>query len=291
MKNIDALIVKDLLITLCVLFAIGASVAFLRQENNVVGISEIPLVPPLSVSPVSSTPPAPTFSTTPLPVSSITPILVYHSIGPQPTLPESKMQAHYRITPEMFERQMQYLQDHNYKPITFSALTDYLSKGIPIPENAIVLTFDDGWKNQYTYAVPILEKHGFTATFFIMTKVIGGGYMTWDEIKDVHTRGFEIASHTETHAKLTEIDDEKLFKEIEGSKRTLEEKLGTVITTLAYPYYQQDERIREMVKNAGYVGARAGWGDFVNDTARVYRLKSQEVVNNPNPFSEKPIVE
>ena len=71
-----------------------------------------------------------------------------------------------------------------------------------------------------------------------------------------------------------------------GSKKTLEDKLGIKVTTLAYPNYMQNDIVRSAVKQAGYEGARAGWAKFKNSALYIYQLKSQEVVNNPNPFSE-----
>lgn len=220
------------------------------------------------------------------PLTSNIPILVYHSIGPKPAKPESKGQLHYRITPENFEKQMQYLKDNNYTPITFDALVQHLNFGTSVPEKAVVITFDDGWKNQYIYAVPILKKYGFTATFFIVTKTRSGGYMTWEELKNLVTDHFEIASHTEHHAKLGgDIVETVLQQEVSGSKKELEDTLGITVTTLAYPYYSQSDRARKAVEDAGYLGARAGWASFKNSTDHVFQLVSQEAVNNPNPFS------
>lgn len=220
------------------------------------------------------------------PITSNVPILVYHSIGPKTTKIESKMQLHYRVTTENFEKQMQYLKDNNFTPITFAQLVDHLNYGTSIPEKAVVITFDDGWKNQYTYAVPILKKYGFTATFFIISKTRSGGYMTWDELKDLVTHHFEIASHTERHAKLGgDITDALLQQEVVGSKQELEKQLGVTVATIAYPYYSQSERARKAIADAGYLGARAGWAKFKNSTDHVFELVSQEVVSNPNPFS------
>ncbi|MCE9585230.1 polysaccharide deacetylase family protein [Candidatus Nomurabacteria bacterium] len=215
------------------------------------------------------------------------PILVYHSFGPAHSKKESAMQKHYRVTEKVFEQQMKYLSDNGYHPITFYSYINSLKNNTELPEKAVILTFDDGWKTQYTYAVPILEKYHFTGTFFIISKNTNGSYMNWDNLKDLTTKGFEIASHTETHPMLTKLDAVKLKKEVEGSKKTLEDKLGIKVTTLAYPNYMQNETVRSAVKSAGYLGARGGWAKFKNSADHIYELTSQEVVNNPNPFSEK----
>jgi len=210
------------------------------------------------------------------------PILTYHSFGPKPEKKEGVMQLHYRITAEKFDAQMKYLADQGYKTITFTDLIENQINGKPIPEQAIVLTFDDGWKSQYDFAVPILEKYKFTGTFFIVTGSTGAkAYMSADELKDLNSKGFEIAAHTKTHPKLVTLDDTKLADELQGSKKVLEDKLGITITTMAYPYYGHDDRVMKAVQAAGYLGARAGWAKFNNDMTHLFNLKFQKSVNNP----------
>ncbi len=215
------------------------------------------------------------------------PILVYHNILPTPSFKESATALQYRITPEVFAAQMKYLSDHDYNTVTFATLLKDLKGGIALPEKSVVLTFDDGWKNQYENAVPVLEKYNFNATFFIISKSTTGGYMTWDNLKELVGKGFDIESHTETHAMLTKITPEQLKEELVGSKKMLEDKLGIPVTTIAYPYYAQNETVRAAVESAGYIGARAGWASFKNSANHIYQLVSQEAVSNPNPFSDK----
>lgn len=242
---------------------------------------------------ISVTPAAvPATSTIPTPTipqvsgQSVT-ILTYHSVEPKTDKKEGAMQKHYHIYPENFEAQMQYLKDNNYHPITMRQLTDSYKNGTGLPEKSVVLTFDDGWKNQYTYAFPILKKFGYPATFFIITKVRGGTYMTWDEIREMDQAGMDIESHSETHPKLTKISADKALQEIAGSKKTLETELGHAIDSIAYPYYDHNAAVMKIVEDAGYGAARAGWGKLKNGQENRFALVSQEVVNNKNPFSSK----
>ena len=224
-------------------------------------------------------------------------ILIYHSIAPVPAAKESPMALHYRITPEIFDAQMHYLKSNGYTTITLASLIADISAGKVISDKEIVLTFDDGWRNQYAYAMPILEKYGFTGTFGIISKNVGsavsasstesgspGSKMTWAQIKDLQSRGFEIASHTETHPFLTHVTDQQLVIEITGSKKMLEAKLGTPVTSFVYPYYNYDARVVQAVKDAGYLGARAGYNVFGNTPSHLYELVGQEVLGNQNPF-------
>ena len=218
------------------------------------------------------------------------PVLVYHSFGPATLNKESKMTTHYRVTEKMFEEQMKYLSTNGYHPISFASYVESLKKNTKLPDKAIVLSFDDGWKTQYQYAVPILEKYKFAATFFIVTNYTNNNYkayMTWDNLKDLVKNGFDIESHTKTHPILTKLDLKKLSDELVGSKKILEDKLGISVTALAYPNYMENSTVRDAGKSAGYLGARAGWGSFINSVDHIYELKSQEAVNNGNPFSSK----
>ena len=218
------------------------------------------------------------------------PILVYHSFGPALSQKESLSQAHYRVTTKDFEAQMKYLFDNGYHPISFVTYVNSLINKTKLPDKAIVLSFDDGWKTQYQYAVPILEKYKFTATFFIITSYVDNNYqayVNWNNLKDLVANNFDIESHTKTHQILTRLTPLKLVDELSSSKKTLEDKLGIKVTTLAYPNYMQNKIVRNAVKNAGYLGARAGWSTFNNSIDYIYELKAQEVVNNPNPFSSK----
>jgi peptidoglycan/xylan/chitin deacetylase (PgdA/CDA1 family) len=148
--------------------------------------------------------------------------------------------------------------------------------------------FDDGWKNQYEYAYPILKEFGYTATFYITSSAVNGkSYMTWDQVKELDKAGMDIQSHTVTHANLTKVDEQKAKEELINSKKTLEEKLGHTISMLAYPYYGNNAAVQKLVAGAGYTSARAGWTKTGNTKETLFALKSQEAVNSTNPFSSK----
>lgn len=137
-----------------------------------------------------------------------------------------------------------------------------------IPPNAklVCLFFDDGFKNQYDVALPILQKYDFKASFAIITGYIGVKSsdpiytcMTAKEIKKLASYGMDIACHTKTHPHLTDnLTDEQLREEIIDSKIYLEQK-GFEVSTLVYPFYAWDDRVIEYVKEAGYICARSGW--------------------------------
>jgi peptidoglycan/xylan/chitin deacetylase (PgdA/CDA1 family) len=212
--------------------------------------------------------------------------LVYHSIAPAPTdRTESALQKRFRVSPENFKAQMQYLRDNNYTPITFQHVSEYLLFSKAIPEKPVVLTFDDGLLNQYEYAIPVLRDAGFVATFFIYPGVTSHrGFMNWEQLAEIVDDGHEIGSHSVIHYNLTTVDDVTLQSELAESKKTLEEKLGIIVNTLAYPHYAENDIVRIAALDAGYISARAGWRAVTNSADEILHLKAQEVGNGVNPF-------
>ena len=100
------------------------------------------------------------------------PILVYHSVAPHHP-GQTPAQIQLDVDTTSFQEQMNYLAEHNYSVISLEKLVDALKNNAPLPERAVVITFDDGWVSQYRHAFPVLRQHGFKATFFIYTKPIG----------------------------------------------------------------------------------------------------------------------
>lgn len=183
------------------------------------------------------------------------PTLVYHRIEDAPAT-ASDMYKQMTVSPEWFDKQMKYLADNKFTPIHFTDVTNYLEKGTALPARPIIITFDDGWKNQYTAALPILKKYKMTGTLYIIAGYIGyGAYLNVDELKEMRDYGMEIAAHSMTHPSLTLVKNAK--EEIENSKKILEEKLGVVVTAFAYPNGAFNAAVEQLVKNAGYKTGRA----------------------------------
>ena len=154
----------------------------------------------------------------------------------------------------------------------------------------VCLFFDDGWQNQYDIALPILLQHDFKASFGIITDSIGTGEGFWEyidekEINELAKYGMDIAAHTITHPRLTEVTDDQLHQEIFDSKKHLED-LGHNVRTIIYPNCVCNEKVISYVKDAGYVCGRiCGWdGDTydlkVTDADARYRIYSDPIVNH-----------
>lgn len=201
------------------------------------------------------------------------PIFLYHSVRPG--------KHAYSVRPETFDAQLHYLRDSGYSFVTLGALVGHLRRGTPLPPKPAVLTFDDGWQNQYQNALPILEKHGAVATFFITTDVLGrGAYMRWDQAKELARRGMEIGSHARRHPFLARIGSEaRLRDEIAGSKAILEKELGRPVTVFAYPFGSKNGRVIAAVEAAGYEAGRGVGSGRVHGPANIYQLG---VVDTPD---------
>lgn len=187
------------------------------------------------------------------------PTLVYHRIGYAPKNAGSVYES-LTIEPSFFEKHLQYLKENNFETVKFSDVAEYFETGRPLPitegKKPVMINFDDGYKDFYTNAFPILQKYEMTGTVFVIVKSVGSGaYMNWDQIKEISAAGIEIGSHTMYHPVLT--NSRKAKWEIEESKRVLEETLGVEITTFAYPSGKWNSYVENLVKEAGYRTARS----------------------------------
>jgi peptidoglycan/xylan/chitin deacetylase (PgdA/CDA1 family) len=172
------------------------------------------------------------------------PVLMYHSISPE----LSTRSPYYEIntSPEMFARQMSLLREHGYRPIDLSSGLRALQFGT-LPSRAVAITFDDGYLDFHTHALPVLVEHGFTAIVYIVSTLTAAGSgkrlrlngkecLTWPEVRELRKRGIAIGSHTETHPKLYEMEQFAIDGELRRSKATIENGLGEAIDSFAYPY-------------------------------------------------------
>lgn len=211
------------------------------------------------------------------------PILVYHIV--RPSYPsDSKAVKELAVTPELFDAQLSYLGQRGYTVVRYSDLEAHVAAGTPLPPKPIIISFDDGWRDQYEYAFPILKKHNYPATFFVFTnKIDKKDFLTWDELREMLDSGMTIAAHTRSHPYLTHIRDEAaLWDEIYGSKITLERHLGVPVHEFAYPFGQFNATTTELVKRAGFKSAR---GDFYTGMQSADRLFELSAMNAPTTLA------
>ncbi len=160
------------------------------------------------------------------------PILMYHYIQSLPP-PRDRMGRGLTVTPKTFARQLDTLTEKGYQTIDFATLA---RSGATLPKKPILLTFDDGYDDAYSQALPVLLAHHMHATFYIVTGFVGTPhYVTWAELKTMRDAGMDIAAHTVHHDDLRKLPAEKQAKEILGSIKTLQENLSVRVQSFAYP--------------------------------------------------------
>ena len=177
------------------------------------------------------------------------PILNYHKVD--------HVNHSLSLPPEEFERQIKHLWENGYRSISPDQLASYFTYGRSLPEKPVMITFDDGYLDNYVYAYPILKKYGFTATIFIITDFIERDkrYMNWEQIRTMQTDGFVFGSHSVTHTPLNQLNSEQLRRELIESGDEMEKQLGQRPCYFAYPTGDYSVKLGEQVKQAGYRAA------------------------------------
>ncbi|MCX8066281.1 MAG: polysaccharide deacetylase family protein [Anaerolineae bacterium] len=206
------------------------------------------------------------------------PILLYHLVGREAQERNGRSISRFNVTATDFEAQLALLQRLGYHSVTVSEVAAALEGTTTLPERPIVLTFDDGWREQYEVAFPLLQRYGMRATFFVTTSFIGySRFMTWEELAELRDAGMEIASHGRKHLNLADADDKEAWREIARSKGALEEKLGISVVSFAYPYGAYRKGLPAMLERAGYRIAVGVGGTPVHRFGGRYYLRRMEV--------------
>lgn len=195
------------------------------------------------------------------------PILMYHSVSDQL---DDHLHPYFRTvtSQECFEQQMRFLSERGYQALTLSEAVHVLqNQEIPTPANTsaasgqqhlkVVITFDDGLRDFYSAAFPIIEKFGFKATVFLTSAMIDNTFLTGNEclrkseIKELAAKGIEFGSHTVSHPQLQNLSCEEIVHELANSKKHIEEVLGHTMTLFSYPYRfpEGDTNFTKMLRN------------------------------------------
>jgi peptidoglycan/xylan/chitin deacetylase (PgdA/CDA1 family) len=228
--------------------------------------------------------PLPTRASTPLATRDViqrsvrVPILMYHYVSVPP--PDAdKYRLDLSVTPAALDAQIEYLALEGYTPIRVSDLTDYFLNGTPLPPKPIVLTFDDGYLDNYENAFPILKKYKFVATFFVITQFIEDGkpgYMSWNQLEEMAIEGMEIGSHTLDHPDLKGKSRAAQMNQIAGSKRMIESRIGTPVKSFCYPAGKYDGVTIDVLRSSGYLAAVTeiqGTRQSVNEMYEMRRIR------------------
>ena len=246
-------------------------------------------------------------------------ILAYHEIC---SLPKEIGRLHsYNVTPSAFQKQMEFLHENKYKVMRLEELVYCLTEQREMPKKSVVITFDDGYKNDYVKALPILKQYNFPATIFLAADYIGQNEvfpwfnglcegdekvkenwvpLSWAEVKEMSQDGFTFGSHTCSHSNIRTMSRKDFQKEIEESKDIIEGRINKQINLFSYPfsfpkYRRRYESLitetREALLKRGFLGACTtiiGTNSLESDP---FSLKRIQIKNTDNLFSFKGKVE
>lgn len=212
----------------------------------------------------------------------ITPILAYHSIDDSGSLPA--------VSPSCFFQQMKYLKEKNYNTLTLTEYCQVLLANQSFPPRSVVITFDDGFENNYSVAYPILKGFGFKATIFLATDYIGKEcnwertidiprllMMSWEQVEEMSNNGIEFGSHGSAHLPLTSISLKECNDEVVKSKSSIEKRTNKEVQGFCYPYGAYNTDILRAVREAGYRYACSGFLGCRNEGQNLFLLQRMNV--------------
>jgi peptidoglycan/xylan/chitin deacetylase (PgdA/CDA1 family) len=194
------------------------------------------------------------------------PVLYYHSVNPSEA-------NEVTISPTKLKEQLQFVKDSGYTTLTMAQFNDYIANSKPIPVKSILITFDDGYMDNYTNAFPILKELGMNATIFVITSGIDDGYyLSTAQIKEMSDYGIDIQSHTSGHYYLNQLTYDKQLTELKTSKAKIEGITNKPVTSVAYPFGASNANTEKAVKEAGYTIAFTTKSGLANRTDTAIKL-------------------
>lgn len=232
-------------------------------------ITPIPLNEAAAVVPAAQAAPMPE-----VPLDHNAPILMYHYIRSVDQASDP-LGFSLSVTPDMFGQQMDWLAANGFTGIRMDRLLACMQGAARCPPRPVALTFDDGYDNAFSDALPILQRYGFTATFYIINNDVGQpAYMTWAQINALHDAGMEIGSHTLDHPDLTSLDPAELKRQIADSKTDLEAHVGVPVTSFCYPAGRYNATTIAQVRDAGFLNATTTrWDNDYSDPFALPRVR------------------
>ena len=215
------------------------------------------------------------------------PVLMYHRVPDAP--PRTRHQTY--VTRKNFRKHLRFFKLRGLTSITFKDYADYVSgrkNWRAFPRKPFILTFDDGYDNNYANVLPLTREYGFKGVMFLLGDFSASANF-WDEgeepeaVRLMSTQqkrafvaaGWEIGAHTFSHPDLTRLDDEHARYEIQESKTCIEKELNTCIVSFAYPYGNCDERIKRLVRESGYefgIATDSGGDTIEDDRFQIFRV-------------------
>ncbi|MEI9475108.1 MAG: polysaccharide deacetylase family protein [Deltaproteobacteria bacterium] len=206
-------------------------------------------------------------------------VLIFHKVN-------DRDKSELSVSTTLFEKVIEKVTE-DYKVISLESLIGGLKENRKIPSGTVVVTFDDGYQDNFLHGAQILKKYSITATFFVTSGYVGSKrsfswdkgakennpIMSWDEVRELSQMGFEIGGHTINHVNLGKVSLDEAEKEIRGCKEKIEDEIGKEVNKFAYPFGRKEaitNEVVELVKKAGFKCCCSGYGG--------------KVINGSDPF-------
>ncbi|MCL4354722.1 polysaccharide deacetylase family protein [Patescibacteria group bacterium] len=208
------------------------------------------------------------------------PVLMYHHIQPE-SLAKEKGQTALTVDSGVFDQQMAYLVSQGYTSISAEQLANDLKNRSGLPSKPIVITMDDGYKDNFTYGFPIIQKYGLTANIMIATGLMENpDWLSWNDLKSMVDSGrFYAYNHTWSHISLAGASEDKVRSEIQTASKQLQDHLGRSGNIFTYPYGSQNQRVIDILTQDGFTAAFSTIPGRMQCQSFIYALHRTRVGN------------
>jgi peptidoglycan/xylan/chitin deacetylase (PgdA/CDA1 family) len=213
------------------------------------------------------------------------PILMYHYLS-EPPADADIYRKDLSVTPQLFGEHLDRMKAEGYTTLTLYDLLDHLTEGVPLPEKAVILTFDDGYRDNYENALPALAERDMTATFFVVTDFVDEErpeYLTWAMLREMHNAGMSIEAHGRNHVSLQNKDIDYLVWQALGSYEAIEREIGQRPRFISYPAGEYDRQAMDLFKSANYWAGLTTIQGATHDSDNLFELRRVRIRGTTTP--------
>lgn len=207
------------------------------------------------------------------------PILMYHHIS-DPPLGADMFRLDLSVSPGLFYEQLRYLKEQGYQTISLDDLALHLTRGTPLPPKPVIITFDDGYADNYTHAFRLLKRFGYTGIFFLVTEPMDNNdpqYLSWAQVEEMHAAGMEFGPHSYNHPDMTNRGFQFVVFQIMAPTEAIEARTGVKCRFFAYPSGRYDQFVIDVLRSAYFWGAVVTEQGATHATGDLFTLRRVRV--------------
>ncbi|HEV7186501.1 MAG TPA: polysaccharide deacetylase family protein [Blastococcus sp.] len=211
-------------------------------------------------------------------IGRFVPVLLYHGVTTAPSGP----MAPFAVAPDVFAGHLDLLLDEGFEPVTMSAFMAARTAGTAAGRRLALITFDDGFADFASNALPRLLERGIPASLYVTTGWLDGRrgrltgppdpFLSWSELPAIRDAGIEVGAHTHSHPQLDTLSRRMILEELRGSKAMLEDALSAPVVSVAYPHGYNDPRVRRIAHEVGYESGAAVDNRLASSDGDAFRI-------------------